>query len=206
MSEVNATTAQPPVGPHTPARACRFAVIDFETTGSVAGWPVEPWQVGIVTVADGAVAAQSAFESLLHVGSRPFNPQAPGRHAALRDELRAAPAPAALWPELAARLCGAPLAAHNIGTERGVLAKLAPLHRFGPWVDTLALTRRCYPGLASKALDAAVGELGLTERVVALCPGRAAHDALYDAFACAVLLEHFLALPGWENVTLGALL
>ncbi len=195
-----------PVGLDTPARACRFSVIDFETTGSVAGWPVEPWQVGIVTVAGGAVSAQSAFESLLRVGERPFNPNAPGRHAALRDELRTAPSPAELWPALAARLCGQPLAAHNTGTERGVLAKLAPLHRFGPWVDTLALTRRCYPGMTSKALDEALGELGLTQRVRALCPGRDAHDALYDAFACAVLLEHFLALPGWESVTLGALL
>jgi DNA polymerase III epsilon subunit-like protein len=54
-------------------------------------------------------------------------------------------------------------------------------------------------------LDEAVEALGLAARVRALCPGREAHDALYDAFACAVLLEHFLGLPGWERVTVEAL-
>ena len=188
------------------ARECAFSVLDFETTGSVNGWPVEPWQVGVVSLEGGLVIVESAFESLLHVGERPFNPQAPGRHAQLRAELNRAPAPGDIWPELSGLLCGRPLAAHNIGTERGVLSAMAPLHRFGPWVDTLALTRRFYPGLESKALEYVISALALNGRVSALCPGREAHDALYDAFACAVLLEHFLSLPGWESVTLGALI
>ena len=37
------------------------------------------------------------------------------------------------------------------------------------------------------------------------CPGRAPHDARYDATACALLLSHFLALPGWEQVTVQGL-
>ncbi len=188
------------------ARGCTFAIIDFETTGTVAGWPIEPWQVGIVSLENGRVQPATQFESLLHVGERPFNPMAPGRHAQLRDDLMAAPAPQLLWPELASRLCDRPLVAHNIGTERGVLTRIAPIHNLGPWVDTLRLTRRHYPGLASKALDSVISDLGLLPRVRQLCPGREAHDALYDAVACAVLLEHFLDLPGWENVTLGALM
>ena len=191
---------------NTPACECVFSVIDFETTGSVSGWPVEPWQVGIVPLQKGQVLAESAFESLMRVEDRPFNPQAPGRHAQLREELRVAPVPGELWPQLTELLCGRLLVAHNIGTERSVLSRIAPLHRFGPWVDTLSLTRKYYPGLESKALDVVACELFLTERIEMLCPGRAAHDALYDAFACAVLLEHFLALPGWEHVTLGSLL
>ncbi|MDR2849354.1 MAG: 3'-5' exonuclease [Verrucomicrobiota bacterium] len=192
-------------GPYTEARAASLSVIDFETTGSVAGYPIEPWQVGIVRFRNGRVCAEESFESLVRVGSRPFNPRAPGRHAQLRAELAAAPAPGELWPELAAWATGAPLAAHNIGTERGVLSRLAPLHRFGPWIDTLALIRRARPGLASHALDEVTAALGLEARVRALCPGRDAHDALYDAFACAVLLEYLLSLPGWEHVTLEAL-
>jgi DNA polymerase III epsilon subunit-like protein len=190
---------------YTEARHACFSVVDFETTGSVEGYPVEPWQLGIVRVREGRVCADEAFESLLRVGDRPFNPRAPGRHAQLRDALAAAPAPGAVWPELSGWLTGVPLVAHNAGTERTLLNKLAPLHRLGPWVDTLLLVRRAYPGLASKALDDVVNALGLAERVRSLCPGRDAHDAFYDAFACAAVLEHFLGLPGWERVTVEAL-
>ncbi|MFA7172628.1 MAG: 3'-5' exonuclease [Kiritimatiellia bacterium] len=190
----------------TPARECVFSAIDFETTGAVAGYPVEPWQVGIVTVAHGEVQANSFFESYLHIGDRPFNPMAPGRHAQIRCELSLAPIPGRVWPEILCWLGGRALAAHNIGTERNVLTNIAPLHRLGPWIDTLTLTRRSYPGFQSKALERVIEELRLKARVEELCPGRDAHDALYDAFACAVLLEHYLALPGWETVTLGALL
>ena len=184
--------------------AC-FTAVDFETTGAVAGYPVEPWQIGAVRLRGGRVCADEHFESLLRVGDRPFNPRAPGRHAQLRGQLAAAPSPEELWPELSAWVTGVPLVAHNAGTERGVLTRLAPLHRTGPWVDTLALVRQAYPELASKALDDVAEAFGLTARVRALCPGREAHDALYDAFACALVLEHLLGLPGWERVTVGAL-
>lgn len=171
----------------------------------MSGYPVEPWQVGIVRLRAGAVCADERFESLLRVGDRPFNPHAPGRHALMREQLTVAPQPGDLWPELAEWVVGVPLVAHNIGTERSVLARLAPLHRFGPWVDTLALVRRAYPSLASKALDEVTTALGLLPRIEALCPGRGAHDALFDAIACAVLFEHLLALPEWEHVTVDAL-
>jgi len=190
---------------YTEARQACFTVIDFETTGAVAGYPVEPWQVGLVRVREGRVCADEAVGALLRVGDRPFNPRAPGRHAQLRDQLAVAPTPGEQWPELAPWVTGVPLVAHNTGTERSVLARFAPLHRFGPWVDTLALVRHAYPGLASKALEDVTAALGLEPRVRALCPGCEAHDALYDAFACAVLLEHFLGLPGWEHVTVEAL-
>ncbi|MDD2598686.1 MAG: 3'-5' exonuclease [Kiritimatiellae bacterium] len=204
MDNVKTNCHQPPKL-STPARECIFSVIDFETTGAVAGYQVEPWQVGIVSVAYGEVKADNFFDSYLYINDRPFNPMAPGRHAQIRHKLSLASTPGKIWPSLLPWLGGRPLAAHNIGTERSVLTSIAPLHCLGPWVDTLTLTRRSYPGLQSKALDCVIEELGLKPRVEELCPGRDAHDALYDAFACAVLLEHYLALPGWENVTLGAL-
>lgn len=190
---------------YTEARLACLAVVDFETTGSVPGYPVEPWQIGIVNMRNGAVCAAETFESLLRVGDRPFNPRAPGRHAQLRAQLSAAPAPGDLWPELVLRVTGVPLVAHNAGTERSVFARMAPLHRLGPWIDTLTLIRRAFPSLGSKALEDVTAALGLTARVDALCPARGAHDALYDAFACAVVLEYLLALPGWERVTVEAL-
>ena len=173
----------------------KITCIDFETTGSVPGYPNEPWQLGMVDVVDGVVQPDSRWETLFKVGDRPFSPRAVGRYAEMREELAAAPAVFELWPVLAKRLVGVPLAAHNAGTERTVLTKLAPLTRFGPWVDTLKLGRRLYPKLASHKLGDFVCALGLKPRVDALCPGRTWHDALYDACAGAVLLVHFLSLP-----------
>ena len=189
------------------AKNCEFTVLDFETTGSVPGWPVEPWQLGMVGMANGKVLAGKSAEHFFHISpERPFNPQAPGRHAKIRDMLALAPSPAEQWPLLRPWLSKQALVAHNIGTERSILRKIAPLHRFGSWIDTLRLVRHAYPTLPSKALDEVLDALGLTERARTLCPGRDAHDALYDAVACAVLLEHLLALPGWECVALDNLL
>lgn len=191
----------------TLARRATFAVMDFETTGSVAGFPVEPWQVGLLLIQAGHVAEATCLSSYIRVAAdRPFNPRAPGRHAEIRAVLAESPTAAEVTERLLLpTLNGRPVVAHNIGTERSLMASLAPLHQLGPWVDTLALTRRVYPDLPSKALNDVLTALGLTPRVQARCPGLAPHDALYDAVACAILLEHFLSLPGWENVTVEAL-
>ncbi len=184
-----------------------FTAIDFETTGTVPGFVNEPWQIGAVAFgADGAPDAARSLDSLLRIApDRPFNRYAPGRHASLRAELAAAPTPAEFWPDVARLVKGAPLAAHNAGTERTTLARIAPLHVPGPWIDTLALARRAWPGRASYALEDLIPELGLTARVEAAAPGRAPHDAYYDAVACGVLLVHLLSFPGWGSASPEAL-
>jgi DNA polymerase-3 subunit epsilon len=187
------------------ARSAQFVALDFETTGSVPGYPVEPWQVGIVRVEKGGVCRESLFESLMRVGERPFNPRAPGRHAQIRAQLAVAPTTDELLDVFSGWLTGVPLVAHNVGTERAMLAKIAPLHRFGPWVDTLALARHAYPKLESKSLEDVTAALGLVPQIQEICPDREPHDALYDATACAALFTHFLSLPGWEHVTVEAL-
>lgn len=189
------------------ARETVFTVIDFETTGAVAGWPVEPWQIGMVVMRGGRVDTSVQFESLLRVApGRPFNRHAPGRHALLRDELAHAATIGVLWDELNPWLIGRPLVAHNVGTERTILKKAAPLHKFGPWIDTLRIIRKLYPQHKSAVLDDLIREFGLLHRLKKICPRRAPHDALYDACACAVLLEWLLAQNGWEQVTVKALM
>lgn len=174
-----------------------YAVLDFETTGSVRGYAVEPWQVGLVFVRGGVVSLEGGMDSLLRVArDRPFNPMAPGRHARLRDELSLAPLPGEVVPKLLEVTAGLTLVAHNTGTERKMLSHMAPLHRWGPWVDTLPLARRFVPGLGDYGLESVVGALGLAGQVEGLCPGRVAHDAYYDAVACAVVLAHFLTRCG----------
>ncbi|MDT8391205.1 MAG: exonuclease domain-containing protein [Lentisphaeria bacterium] len=188
------------------ARDAAFTSIDFETTGVVGDAPSLPWQVGLVFFAAGRVRGDHQFTSLLRVGDRPFNFYAPGRHARLRKEIAAAPTLCDLWPVLTGWLTNRLLVAHNTATEKKCLSEAFPLWRCGGWIDTLTLARIAYPDASSHQLSDLLAILNLKEATDRLCPGLEAHDALYDACASAVLLEHFLALPGWENVTVEHLL
>jgi DNA polymerase III subunit epsilon len=187
------------------ARAAILTVLDFESTGAVRGHPDEPWQVGMVEIREGRITGHY-HESWLRVpAGRPFNPYAPGRHAEIRHVLAAAPPMSDLWPVWRPWVEGRPLAAHNIGTERKFLMRAAPLHELGPWIDTLQLARHVRPDLEGHSLAEACDAMGLTARAGEFCPGRGWHDALFDAFASALILEHCLALPDWENVSIEAL-
>ena len=169
----------------------RYVALDVETTGVVAGFPNEPWQVGLVVIEDGQILPETKWETYFRVdAARPFSPRAPGRWAELRTELAAAPSFMEIWPELSKRLVGQPLVAHNAATERTILERRAPLTRFGPWIDTLKLTRTYWPILKSYALGDLIRTFGLEGQMRALCPGRTWHDALFDACAGAVLFSH----------------
>jgi len=183
-----------------------ITVLDYESTGSLSGYTNEPWQIGIVSLKAGKVDASSMFESLLRVDARrPFNPHAPGRHGMLRNEIAEAPTPNELWPQVQPRLIGRPLCAHNVATEKKFIRTMAPMHPFGPWIDTLRISRKVWPDCLSYALEDLILVLGLSMRVDEICAGRNAHDALYDAVASAMILEHLLEQPGWDKVTVGEL-
>ena len=81
-----------------------ITVLDFETTGSMPGWPDQPWQIGMVTLNRGQLDLQDSLDSLLHVQDRPFNPAAPGNHRLLKMELASAPSLADLWPQIEPRI------------------------------------------------------------------------------------------------------
>ncbi|VGO21015.1 3'-5' exonuclease [Pontiella sulfatireligans] len=183
-----------------------ITVLDYESTGSLRGFANEPWQIGMVSLKNGKVDPVSMFESLLRVDvNRPFNPHAPGRHSMLRDQIAVAPTPEELWMQVRSRLTGYPLCAHNVATEKKFTRLMAPMHKFGQWIDTLRIARKVWPGCPSYALEDLVVLLDLKLRVDDLCPGKEAHDALYDAVASAMLLEHLFEQPGWGNVTVGEL-
>ena len=184
-------------------RETTLTVLDFETTGSVPRFDTEPWQVAAVVLKNGHVDPQQTFESLVRVDiNRPFNAYAPGKHHKLREEIAAAPEVFKVWKKLEGWVTGRPLAAHNVATEKKFLRQIAPMHRFGPWIDTLALARQAWPEAPSHKLEDLIAGLKLEARVRELCPHGEAHDALYDAVACAVLLEHLLTLPGWEQLAI----
>lgn len=187
------------------AREATLTIIDFETTGVVEGYPDEPWQIGMVRFEQGRLVPGQQFIGFLRVGDRPFSPYATANSRQRRAEIAQSPTLQELWPNIRGWLLDLPLAAHNVGTEKKVLRAAAPLHAFGPWIDTLRLARRAYPRLAAYDLETLVQGLALGRRLAELCPDRAPHDALYDALACGLLLEHLLSLPGWEDIDLEVL-
>ncbi len=181
-----------------------LAAIDFESTGTVTSFPNEPWQVGLVTVHAGRIGADTCYESLIRIDpERPFNPYAPGRYDQLRPELETAPGTEAVFKALQPRLSGL-LSAHNIATEKRLLRTMAPMHAFGPWLDTVKLARKAWPGFGSYALENLVVRLVLQPRIEEICPGRHPHDALYDAVASAAILER-LCEGTWGKTPIEAL-
>lgn len=189
------------------AREAKLFAVDFESTGHAPGYTDEPWQIGIVPVVAGEVDFTNAYVRYLRVPpDRPFSPFAPGSWRLVRDELATAPALHDLWPELRDTFSGYPLIAHNASTEKKFFRKAWPLHKVGPWIDTLKLSRRAFPELTSYELSLVIDSAGLREKLEAALPGREAHDALYDAAACALLVTHWLRHPSWRDLTVGKLM
>jgi len=190
----------------TPAVNARMWAVDFESTGTVSGYPDEPWQLALVPIIDGVVHPAGAFETYLHVDpDRPFSPFAPGSWIEKRAALAEAPGLSALAASCSARIGAAPLVAHNIATEKKFFRKAWPLHRPGPWIDTLKLARIAFPGLASYELEALIPSAGLGPALSNLLPDRTSHDALYDATGCALLLCRMLEDPRWRSCSVGDL-
>lgn len=187
-----------------PARQSVITVLDFETTGPVAGYRDEPWQIGIIRLNHGKVDISSAFESLLNVSVRPVNKYVPGRYADLQEQVAVAPRLTRLW-EIIQPALAYPLAAHNTATEKKILSAAFPLFSPPLWIDTLKVVRAAFPAWDKHRLEFIITELGITDRLQAAFPGREFHDALYDAAATAFFLEYLLEQPGWQNLTLGDL-
>jgi len=181
---------------------CTITVIDFETTGAVNGYPIEPWQVGAARLKDGRLDETKSFRSFIRTGDRPFNPRVPGRHAENRREILQAPLLSEIWLGLRPWLDGQIVAAHAVATEKKFTLRMAPLHPPAYWIDTLALAKKAWPDEKKFSLQTILQRLGIIERMNRLCPLLAPHDALYDAIGAALLLERLLTLDQWKNLRL----
>ena len=149
-----------------------FVAIDFETTGYDFGGTNEPWQLGAAVVRDMEIVETREWF---------FRTETPYE----ADE-RAAAANMTLmeqWEDFYPVLHGRRLVAHNIACEKTILTRIAPLTKWGPWVDTLKLAKARYPRLGGYTL----GELCEAFGCVPQIEGRTWHDGLYDAVACARL-------------------
>jgi DNA polymerase III epsilon subunit-like protein len=141
-----------------------FVAIDFETTGYLPGCENVPWQLGAVIVEDGKIAEMKEW-----FFTSPLTPSAESLLAQWED----------IYPVISSRA----LVAHNIATERTILRRIAPLHKWGPWYDTLKIAKQMYPKLSSYKLSDLCALFGCEPEM----EGRTWHDGLYDAVACANL-------------------
>jgi DNA polymerase III subunit epsilon len=180
-------------------RESRFCAIDFESAGAARGGMDEPVQVGLAEWSPEA-GRGGVFDSLLRIRGV-VSPAARKVHGIGVERLAGAPALLELWPELRSRLGGAVVVAHGKGTEKRFL-RAFPGHGFGPWVDSLLLARAVWPGAPDHSLGALCEARGLAGRVREWVPGRDWHDALFDAAASLVLLEHIIRECGLEDLGL----
>ena len=171
-----------------------FAAIDFESAGVLPGGTDTPVQIGIAVMRQLAVSPADSFVSYLHT-SQPVTWQASQVHGITAAHLASAPQFLSLWPELHSRLSGRLIVAHGAGTEKRFL-RAFPLHGFGPWVDTLTLARRFWPGLRDYSLENLIASAQLTTELETTCPGRRFHDALFDSVASLLVLRHLVLHAG----------
>jgi DNA polymerase III subunit epsilon len=169
-----------------------FGVIDVETSGlSVKRNRI--LQIGLVTAtADGTVVdrwstyVRPRWWRIARVG--PTNV-----HGITRSTLRSAPRLGEALDELAPRLEGVVLTAHNLGFDRAFLKRSAKRARrdvhFGRGVCTLQLSRSLDPDrVHSHRLSDVCDSYGVSLTN--------AHDALADAEATAAVIPHLLRASG----------
>lgn len=170
-------------------RQCNFAAIDFESAGASRGKTDTPVQVGLATwSAD--MGHGNAFVSYLRT-DQPIQWAARKVHGIGPEDLADAPSMLMLWPEFKKRLAGSLVVAHGKGTEKRFL-RAFPGHGFGPWIDTLHLSRSALPHLPDHSLGAVCENRLLTPAIQSLVPEKSWHDALFDSVASLVLLADLI--------------
>ena len=173
-------------------RELPYAGLDFESAGESPNEVGVPVQIGIARMDALLIRADLFYRSYLRV-DRPVTWAAQQLHGITNNDLEHAPELRSLWPEVKLRLGGRWIVAHGCGTEKRFL-RAFPHHGFGPWVDTLTLSRKILPGRKSYALSDLADELSLVEEAQGLLPDFRWHEALSDALASLLLLRKLIGL------------
>ncbi len=180
-----------------------FTALDFESAGTATGKTDAPIQIGAATIFPDR-GNVNAWESYIYT-DKPITWAAQKVHGITKEDLADAPKLMLLWPEIKSRLSGCAVVAHGHGTEKRFLQAF-PGHGFGPWVDTLQLSRAVYPELENHSLSNVCESLRLTTQIDDIVPSKTWHDALYDAVASIVLLRQIITDFELEQSPLSILL
>lgn len=192
-------------------KACSLYMLDFE--GSPSSGVVE---FGVVELRGGEICAVHTATCLPRGPIRSKDQEV---HGLGRDQLASREPFETYYADFVAYRRAGVFAAHNRHAENTFLKEtwaLPPrvpdplggacaVQEWGPWVDTLALYRHAYPGLAGYGLSDLVMTFKLCERLETLaeehCPARRQrpHCALYDALASALLLLRLEEEPSFAN-------
>ncbi|HLJ83022.1 MAG TPA: exonuclease domain-containing protein [Candidatus Eremiobacteraceae bacterium] len=162
--------------------SCRFAVVDIETTGSVAGNDAMT-EIAIVHVEDGRITRR--WRSFVNP-ERPIPPFITQLTGITDEMVAGAPYLRDVLPTVLSRLDGYVFVGHNVRFDAGFVDFELRRHGYAglntPTIDTLALARRTIAEVPNYKLGTLTRELGLdVERH---------HRALADATATADLLVH----------------
>lgn len=166
-----------------------FTAIDFESAGTAPGKTDAPVQIGTCTW-NTEEGVSDTWISYIHT-IQDITWSAQKVHGITHEDLRDAPKLMLLWPKIKRRLKDRAVVAHGHGTEKRFLHAF-PGHGFGPWIDTLQLSRAAWPELPSHSLGDLCIALELEDKVTEIVPEKTWHDALYDAVASIVLLEKII--------------
>lgn len=177
-----------------PIRETVFAALDFESAGEAPGMTDAPVQAGIAVMRGTELLSGEFFRTYINP-QREVTWAAQKVHGISTTQLTAAPDMKSLWPEFRSRLSGNIVVAHAAGTEKRFL-RTFPFHGFGPWLDTVRLARRAWPGLRDYSLEGLTGTLGFRGELDSLCPGLRFHDALYDAVGSLLVLRALVTGAG----------
>jgi len=155
-----------------------FAAIDFETANKYRG---SVCSVGVVVVREGVIT-----DKLYHlIRPRPnfYSYWCTRIHGMTVEDTDQAPDFPEVWSQIAPRIEGLPLIAHNSPFDEGCLRAVHELYEM-PYPDyrfycTVRASRRAFPGLVNHKLDTVSAYCGfdLTNH----------HHALADAEACAAI-------------------
>jgi len=180
-------------------REIPFAAIDFESAGERVDEAGVPIQIGIALMHDLKPQKDSFYRSYLRT-VRPVTWSARRVHGIAMEDLKGAPDLLSLWPELKSRLEGRWVVAHGSGTEKRFL-RAFPLHGFGPWIDTLSLSRKILPQRPSYALSDLAKEFSLEQEAEVLLPDFRWHEALSDAVISLLLLRKLINVGGIADLS-----
>ncbi|MGD1978802.1 MAG: 3'-5' exonuclease [Akkermansiaceae bacterium] len=178
-----------------------FTAIDFESAGTAKGRTDAPVQIGLATWS-AEKGIHDPFVSFLQC-DQDITWSARKVHGITTEDLHDAPSLLSLWPVVKRNLMRGPVVAHGHGTEKRFL-RAFPGHSFGPWIDTLQLSRAAWPDQPSHSLGDLCTALGLND-FASHAPEKTWHDALYDALASLALLKHLVRQFELEDLPVGIL-